>query len=91
MYHAAKVLLFRAILSPATKEARADPNSSLRRNFHEAVHEMQQFATFMDEVTEGDLQGFWGRRKLPAPTPEHYTCLTHCQWHGLNLYSAETS
>jgi hypothetical protein len=64
MYHAAKVLLFRAILSPATKAARADPNSSLRRNFHEAVFEMQQFATFMDEVTEGDLQGFWGRRKL---------------------------
>ncbi|KAM3468007.1 hypothetical protein MY5147_008363 [Beauveria neobassiana] len=30
-------------------------------NFHEAVYEMQQFATFMDEVTEGDLQGFWGR------------------------------
>ncbi|OAA35740.1 nitrogen regulatory protein OTam [Beauveria brongniartii RCEF 3172] len=61
MYHAAKVLLFRAILSPATKAARADPNSSLRRNFQEAVYEMQQFATFMDEVTEGDLQGFWGR------------------------------
>ncbi|ATY64120.1 Zn(II)2Cys6 transcription factor [Cordyceps militaris] len=61
MYHAAKVLLLRAVLSPATKEARADPNSSLRRNFNEAVYEMQLFATFMDEVTEGDLQGFWGR------------------------------
>ena len=63
MYYATKVLLFRAILSPASKEARADPNSSLRRNFHEAVHEMDIFAAFMDEVTEGDLQGFWGRRK----------------------------
>lgn len=63
MYHAAKVLLFRAILSPASKEARTDPNSTLRRHFHEAVHEMQQCADFMNEVTEGDLQGFWGRRK----------------------------
>lgn len=76
MYHAAKVLLFRAILSPATKEARANSNSSRRRNFNEAVYEMQQFATFMDEVTEGDLQGFWGRRKLLAPYSRPYMFLT---------------
>lgn len=47
---------------------------------------MQQFATFMDEVTEGDLQGFWGRRKLLAFRSRPYIFLTHYQWHGLNLY-----
>jgi NCS1 family nucleobase:cation symporter-1 len=63
MYYAAKVLLFRALMSPASKTARADPKSSLRKWFPIAVHEMEQFTAFMNDVTEGDLQGFWGRCK----------------------------
>lgn len=63
-YFAAQVLLYRALMFPATKEARADPNSSLRNWFPYAVQEMEAFVAFMDTVTDGDLQGFWGRRKF---------------------------
>lgn len=56
---------------PASKEARADPTSSLRRWFPYAVNEMEQFVSFMETVTETDLRGFWGRRKF------YFTQQTH--------------
>ncbi|KAI8285660.1 ncs1 nucleoside transporter family protein [Colletotrichum sp. SAR 10_98] len=60
-YHASQALLFRALMSPATNEAKSDPSSNLCRWFGTAVAEFQGFAKFMEEVTAEDLQGFWGR------------------------------
>ncbi|KAK2756054.1 fungal specific transcription factor domain-containing protein [Colletotrichum kahawae] len=60
-YHAYQALLFRALMSPATNEAKNDPASNLCRWFGTAVAEFQGFARFMEEVTAEDLQGFWGR------------------------------
>ncbi|KAI8270405.1 ncs1 nucleoside transporter family protein [Colletotrichum sp. SAR11_239] len=60
-YHAYQALLFRALMSPATNEAKNDPSSNLCRWFGTAVAEFQGFARFMEEVTAEDLQGFWGR------------------------------
>ncbi|KAI8192525.1 ncs1 nucleoside transporter family protein [Colletotrichum sp. SAR 10_75] len=60
-YHAYHALLFRALMSPATNEAKNDPSSNLCRWFGIAVAEFQGFAKFMEEVTAEDLQGFWGR------------------------------
>ncbi|KAF5511514.1 Transcriptional activator protein DAL81 [Colletotrichum siamense] len=60
-YHAYHALLFRALMSPATNEAKSDPSSNLCRWFGIAVAEFQGFAKFMEEVTAEDLQGFWGR------------------------------
>lgn len=62
-YYAYMALLFRALMSPATNEARNDSSSNLCRWFGTAVAEFQAFTRFMDEVTPEDLQGFWGRRK----------------------------
>ncbi|KAJ0271674.1 hypothetical protein COL940_010906 [Colletotrichum noveboracense] len=62
-YHAYQALLFRALMSPATNEAKSDPSSNLCRWFGTAVAEFQGFAKFMEEVTAEDMQGFWGRRK----------------------------
>lgn len=52
---------------PASKEARADPNSNLWRWFNTAIHDMKKFVEFIDGVTEGDLQSFWGRCKSSLP------------------------
>ncbi|KAH9227663.1 hypothetical protein K456DRAFT_1775036 [Colletotrichum gloeosporioides 23] len=60
-YHAYQALLFRALMSPATNEAKSDPSSNLCRWFGTAVAEFQGFAKFMEEVTAEDMQGFWGR------------------------------
>ncbi|KAG6358261.1 hypothetical protein INS49_014145 [Diaporthe citri] len=60
-YYAYTALLFRALMSPATAEARNDPSSNLCRWFGTAVAVFQAFTRFMDEVTSEDLQGFWGR------------------------------
>ncbi|KAL2275404.1 hypothetical protein FJTKL_02087 [Diaporthe vaccinii] len=60
-YYAYTALLFRALMSPATAEARNDPSSNLCRWFGTAVAEFQAFTRFMDEITSEDLQGFWGR------------------------------
>lgn len=62
-YYAYTALLFRALMSPATNEARNDSSSNLCRWFGTAVAEFQAFTRFIDEVTSEDLQGFWGRRK----------------------------
>nr|XP_036579908.1 fungal specific transcription factor domain-containing protein [Colletotrichum truncatum]KAF6787664.1 fungal specific transcription factor domain-containing protein [Colletotrichum truncatum] len=66
-YYAYLALLFRALMSPATTEAKKDTSSSLRRWFRTAVTEYQGFTTFIDAVTAEDLQGFWGRRTFTRP------------------------
>lgn len=58
-----KVLLYRALMHPATKEAKTDPHSSLRIWFHDALEEFAEFAQFLSQITTEDLNGFWGRRK----------------------------
>jgi NCS1 family nucleobase:cation symporter-1 len=60
-YYASQALVYRALMSPATKAARADPSSNLRRWFRDARGEFAGFATFMTQVGAADLNGFWGR------------------------------
>ncbi|KAH6668152.1 putative Zn(II)2Cys6 transcription factor [Plectosphaerella plurivora] len=60
-YYATQTLVYRALMSPATKAARADPSSNLRRYFRDARVEFSGFATFMTQVGGADLNGFWGR------------------------------
>ncbi|CAH0003618.1 unnamed protein product [Clonostachys byssicola] len=60
-YFAVQVLLFRALMSPATREAKANPDSNLSKWFSTALESFKSFACFMDEITEEDLTGFWGR------------------------------
>ena len=64
MYYAAQVLAFRALMYPATRLAKATPNSSLRQWFGAALGELESFTSFVHGMTEEDLQGFWPRRKL---------------------------
>ncbi|THC95823.1 hypothetical protein EYZ11_004693 [Aspergillus tanneri] len=60
-YYAAQVLLFRALMHPATKEARVDPESNLRQWFSAALDEFKSFTTFMDSLCGDDLGCFWPR------------------------------
>lgn len=46
---------------PATREAKADPESSLRKWFVPALGEFQRFVCFFNSLTEHDLRGFWCR------------------------------
>lgn len=56
-----------------------------------AVYEMEQFTAFMNGVTEGDLQGFWGRCKLPNMSILCVSVLINIQqWGGLSLFSVAT-
>ncbi len=70
MYYASQSLMFRGLMSPATKAARFDPDSNLRRWFRIALSEFTGFTSFMTQINEKDLNGFWGRRKSrPHPFP----------------------
>ncbi|KAF6823969.1 hypothetical protein CPLU01_11106 [Colletotrichum plurivorum] len=60
-YHAYLALLYRALMSPATNEAKKNPSSNLRRWFGTALADLAGFTRFMATVTAEDLQGFWGR------------------------------
>jgi transposase-like protein len=51
---------------PATRAAKATPESSLRKWFVPALSEFQSFVYFFNSITEEDLRGFWHRRKYPA-------------------------
>ncbi|KAI9150605.1 transcriptional regulatory protein [Paramyrothecium foliicola] len=71
-YFAAQALLFRGLMHPATKRAKASPASSLRRWFPDALAEFEKFVNFMTTVTDNDLASFWVRReshiqKTPLP------------------------
>lgn len=48
---------------PATRAAKANPESNLRKWFVHALREFQGFVYFFNAITEEDLRGFWCRRK----------------------------
>ncbi|KAL6887354.1 permease for cytosine/purines, uracil, thiamine, allantoin domain-containing protein [Trichoderma longibrachiatum] len=60
-YYASQALLYRGLMYPATREAKADPESSLRKWFVPALGEFQRFVCFFNSLTEHDLRGFWCR------------------------------
>lgn len=62
-YHATQVLLFRALMSPATKEAKATPESHLQQWLSVALSDFRSFTSFMGNISPEELAGFWGRRK----------------------------
>ncbi|PTB38740.1 hypothetical protein M441DRAFT_71094 [Trichoderma asperellum CBS 433.97] len=60
-YYAAQALLYRGLMYPATRAAKANPESNLRKWFVPALSEFQNFVCFFDSITEEDLRGFWCR------------------------------
>ncbi|KPM35108.1 hypothetical protein AK830_g11468 [Neonectria ditissima] len=60
-FHATQVLLFRGLMSPATREAKATPGSNLRQWLTIALAQFTVFTTFMSDITEEELSGFWVR------------------------------
>ncbi|OAP59630.1 hypothetical protein AYL99_06928 [Fonsecaea erecta] len=60
-YFATQVLLFRALMTPASMAAKNDPLSSLRRFFGLAIEQLRAFLAFMNEITLEGLRAFWGR------------------------------
>ncbi|KAB8073584.1 hypothetical protein BDV29DRAFT_135180 [Aspergillus leporis] len=71
-FYASQVLLFRDLISPATREARATPESSLRQWFSPVLIEFRSFASLMNALTEEDLEGFWIRRLLFPHAAKRY-------------------
>lgn len=63
-FHATQVLLFRSLMHPATKMAKATPGSNLRQTITIALKELEYFTTFMSRITKEELDGFWGRREF---------------------------
>lgn len=66
-FYACQVLLFRGLMYPATRAAKATPGSNLQRWLSTTLSEFEQFANFVNHITGEDLNGFWGRRKLTIP------------------------
>lgn len=62
-YYATIILLFRALMAPASQEAKHNSVSSLRRYFGEALEEATLFSKFVDSITQDDVEAFWGRRE----------------------------
>ncbi|KAI1627936.1 fungal-specific transcription factor domain-containing protein [Exophiala viscosa] len=62
-YHATQILLLRALMAPATEEAKHNPASSLRRYFEAAVEEATSFSDFVHGITHEDVEAFWGCRE----------------------------
>ncbi|KAL2427591.1 hypothetical protein ABEF91_002113 [Exophiala dermatitidis] len=60
-YFATQVLLFRALMTPASMAAKNNPHSSLRRFFDAATEQFSAFLAFMNEITPDGLRAFWGR------------------------------
>ncbi|OHE93549.1 hypothetical protein CORC01_11146 [Colletotrichum orchidophilum] len=60
-YYAHLALLYRALMNPATKIAKAIPSSNLRLWFGTALSQFAGFTKFMRSIRPKDLQGFWGR------------------------------
>lgn len=48
---------------PATRAAKANPDSNLRKWFVIALTEFQGFTYFISRISDDDLRGFWCRRK----------------------------
>lgn len=51
-------------MTPASMEAKLNPNSSLRRFFGAAMNQVDEFLDFINMITVEGLRAFWGRRKL---------------------------
>lgn len=64
-YHATKVLLWRALMHPATAKAKVDDNSSLQRWFATALAEFEDFVNFFAGLDVTCLHGFIPRRESP--------------------------
>ena len=62
-YFATQVLLFRALMAPASMAAKIDPSSPLRRYFEVALEQAGLFCAFMAGLTNDYVKAFWGRRK----------------------------
>ncbi|SPO07078.1 uncharacterized protein DNG_09772 [Cephalotrichum gorgonifer] len=60
-YYAGQALLFRTLMSPATREAKAIPQSNLRQWFPRALSEFRAFTDFVANMTKEDLECFWIR------------------------------
>ncbi|KAL7936487.1 permease for cytosine/purines, uracil, thiamine, allantoin domain-containing protein [Trichoderma chlorosporum] len=60
-YYATQALLYRGLMYPATRAAKANPESNLRKWFVSALAEFQSFVYFFNSITEEDLRGFWWR------------------------------
>ncbi|EHK44883.1 hypothetical protein TRIATDRAFT_139428 [Trichoderma atroviride IMI 206040] len=60
-YYAAQALLYRGLMYPATRAAKANPESNLRKWFIHALGEFQSFVSFFSSISEEDLRGFWCR------------------------------
>nr|KAK5445832.1 hypothetical protein LTR18_003751 [Exophiala xenobiotica] len=60
-YFATNILLFRALMTPASMTARYNRQSSLQRYFGAAMDQVNAFLAFMDEITPDGLRAFWGR------------------------------
>ncbi|KAL2684532.1 hypothetical protein Neosp_005610 [[Neocosmospora] mangrovei] len=74
-YYATHVLLFRGLMYPATKAAKANPGSNLRRWLSTALAEFDNFTTFMAYITENELTSFWGRPTEPRDVEAAYRLL----------------
>ncbi|UKZ57462.1 hypothetical protein TrVGV298_011319 [Trichoderma virens] len=61
-YYATQALLYRGLMYPATRAAKANPESNLRKWFISALAEFQSFVYFFNSITEEDLRGFWYAR-----------------------------
>lgn len=59
-YYAAVALNFRALMSPVTKAAKQDPQSSLRRYFRSAINDFRPFIDFMQAISPECMHAFWG-------------------------------
>ncbi|PTB50692.1 hypothetical protein M431DRAFT_94416 [Trichoderma harzianum CBS 226.95] len=63
-YYATQALLYRGLMYPATRVAKANPESNLRKWFVSALTEFRGFVDFFNSITEEDLRGFWCRREF---------------------------
>ncbi|RDW72941.1 hypothetical protein BP6252_06848 [Coleophoma cylindrospora] len=60
-YFAIKHLTLRALMSPATSAAKANPGSRLCENFSEALSEGHIFVDFISKLRMTDIRVFWSR------------------------------
>lgn len=81
-YFAIQIILFRALMTPASMAAKYSPKSSLQRYFGAAMDEVGVFLSFMDGITPEGLRAFWGRRKptCGASRSKQATALTATRW-----------
>lgn len=85
-FYAAEVLLFRALMHPATRTARAATDSNLRRWFPIALADFQTFTAFVENISIQDLQGFWIRRKSSSLDPDCFPLFSHFKVASLPRY-----